>query len=117
MNTEKETKDINFITIHGGTVLLYKKYKHHKKKEYKNGTSAWRCSTYKKTKCPGSLTIDKVRLHLVIKKVEICLALEPLFSYGGTVWKINLAMSVNSENNLKILFLFFLGKKCRIEKY
>lgn len=58
--------EIKFIKINGGTALLYGKYRYHRHKTYTDGSLLWRCSSYKKKKCCGNVTIGKVGSFLVL---------------------------------------------------
>lgn len=50
----------------GGTVVLVRDYQYHKLRQFKNGSSVWRCSAYKKCKCPGTITIKVSITKLMI---------------------------------------------------
>lgn len=57
MDMDTNTEDIKYIKTHGGTALLWQTYKFHRHNGYKNGSVLWRCTSFKRTKCPGTITL------------------------------------------------------------
>lgn len=54
---EENDNELFFRRHKGGTVVLNRNWQYHKLRNFKNGSSVWRCSAYKKCKCPGTITI------------------------------------------------------------
>lgn len=51
---------LEFIQRKGGTILLHAGHQFTKKTTNKNGETTWECHLRKKTKCTGTMKINKV---------------------------------------------------------